>query len=128
MTCLKTCIYNFTLYQTWQPTTSTHFHKPHYVHTYIPLYKFKVFPYKILFIHSTYTDVKGLLLCSSVRRTYTRKIVFKTENNELNELSECMLLENVLLFQKTSKKCKTSFYMIFSRNISFFALLYFKSF
>ena len=65
-TCPKTCIHNFTLYQTWQPTTSTHFHKPHYVHTYIPLYKFKVFPYKILFIHSTYTDVRGLLLCSSV--------------------------------------------------------------
>ena len=52
---------------------------------------------------------------------------FKTKNNELNELSECMLLENVLLFRKTSKNCKTSFYMIFSRNISFFALLYFKS-
>ena len=62
------------------------------------------------------------------RLACTWKIVFKTENNELNELSECMLLKNVLLFRKTSKNYKTSFYMIFSRNISFFALLYFKSF
>ena len=49
-------------------------------------------------------------MCSSVLRTCTWKIVFKRETNELNELSECMLLEKVLFFRTTSKKCKTLFY------------------
>ena len=52
-------------------------------------------------------------MCSSVLRTCTWKIVFKMETNELNELSECMLLEKVLFFRKTSQKCKTLFYKYF---------------
>ena len=110
-----------------EPQAPHIFTKLYYVHTYAPLYKFKVFPYKII-NYNTDTKVRRILLCSSVWRTCTWKIVFKTKNNELNELSECMLLEIVSLFRKTSKICKTSFYMIFSRNISFFSLLYFKSF
>ena len=101
-----------------EPQAPHIFTKLYYVHTYAPLYKFKVFPYKII-NYSTDTKVRKILLCSSVWRTCTWKIVFKTKNNELNELSECMLLENVLFFRKTSKNCKTSFYVIFSKNISF---------
>ena len=62
-----------------------------------------------------------ILLCSSALRTCTWKIVFKYENNELNELSECMLLKNVLLFRKTPQNCKTFVYNIFQK--LYFALL-----
>ena len=54
---------------------------------------FKVCSYKIKFLITALILMSGpILLCSSVLRACTWKIVFKMETNEPNELSECMLL------------------------------------
>ena len=49
------------------------------------------------------TKVRRILICSSVRCAYTWKIVFKTQNNELNELSECMLYKMFTFPENISK-------------------------
>ena len=59
--------------------------------------------------NSTYTNVRRILICSSVRSACTWKIVFKTQNNELNELSECMLYKMFCFFGKHLKTVKLSF-------------------
>ena len=46
---------------------------------------------------------------------------FKQENNELNELSECMLYK-MLAFLKTSQNCKTIFYKTISRTLACFTI------
>ena len=105
---------------------STHFHKTTlctYIYSIIQIQSISL---QNILNNSTDTKVRRILICSSVRSTCTWKIVFKTQNNELNELSECMLLINVLLFWKTSQNCKTLFYKIFSRSLA--CLLCFKSF
>ena len=63
-----------------------------------------------------------ILLCSSVLRTCTWKIVFKIENNELNELSECMLYKIFCFSGKHLKNYKTLFYNYFPEAL----LAYFK--
>ena len=76
----------------WQPAYQ-HILTTNYVHTYVPLYNFKVCSYKILILITALKLMSGpILLCSSVLRTCTWKIVFKMETNEPNELSECILL------------------------------------
>ena len=59
--------------------------------------------------NSTCTNVRRILICSSVRSACTWKIVFKTQNNELNELSECMLYKMFCFFGKHLKTVKLSF-------------------
>ena len=56
-----------------------------------------------------------ILLCSSLLRTCTWKIVFKIENNELNELSECILYKIFFFFGKHLKTVKLSFTIIFQK-------------
>ena len=105
----------FTLYPNMATSIPTHFIILNYVHTYVPLYIFKVFSLHNILNYSTCTMSGQFLLCSSVLRTCTWKIVFKIQNNELNELSECMLLQKVLIFRKTPQNCKTFFYNIFQK-------------
>ena len=62
------------------------------------------------------------LLCSNVLRTYTWKTVFKIENNELNELSECMLYKMFIFSRKHLKTVKLSFTEYFPKAL----LAYFK--
>ena len=59
-----------------------------------------------------------ILLCSSVLRTCTWKIVFKIENNELNELNECILYKRFFFFGKHLKTVKLSRLQIFSRSLA----------
>ena len=59
--------------------------------------------------YNTCTNVRRILIRSSVQSTCTRKIVFKTQNNELNELSECMLNKMFCFFGKHLKTVKLSF-------------------
>ena len=121
-------VYTTYIFPNMTTSNPTHYHKTTLCTYICSIIQIQSVSLQNIINNRTDTKVRRILICSSVRSACTWKIVFKTENNELNELSECMLLENVLLFRKTSKNCKTSFYMIFSRNISFFALLYFKSF
>ena len=72
--------------------------------------------------NSTCTNVRRILICSSVLRTYTWRIVFKIENNELNELSECMLYKMFFFFRKHLKTVKLSFTEYFPEVL----LVYFK--
>ena len=60
-----------------------------------------------------YFGVLQTLLCSSVLRTCTWKIVFKIENNELNELSECVFYKMFFFSGKHLKTVKLTFIIIF---------------
>ena len=99
--------------QIWQPAYQHILIILNYVHTYVPLYIIKVFSLHNFLNYNTCTMSGQILLCSKVLRTCTWKIVFKLENNELNELSECMLFIKRFFFRKTSQKCKTLFYNYF---------------
>ena len=89
----------------------------------------KYFLTNIIIINSTYTNIKRILICSSVRSACTWKIVFKTQNNELNELNECMLYKMFCFFGKYLKTIKLSFTIYFLEALlAYFALLFFKSF
>ena len=63
--------------------------------------------------YNTCTNVRRILLCFSVRSACTWKIVFKMENNELNELSECMLIKCFAFPGKHLKTVKLSFTNVF---------------
>ena len=52
---------------------------------------------------------------------------FKQENNELNELNECMLYK-MLAFLKISQNCKTIFYKTISRILACFTIKVLKLF
>ena len=67
--------------------------------------------------YSTCTNVRRILLCSSVQSACTWKIVFKIENNELNELSECMLYKMFFFSGKHLKTVKLSL-QLFSRSLA----------
>ena len=108
-------IYNLHFIQIWLPATQHILTKLHYVHTYVPIYKFKVFSLHNIINYSTCTNVGRILICSSVRRACTWKIVFKIQNNELNELSECMFYKMVFFFGKHLKTVKLTFTIIFQK-------------
>ena len=93
----------------WQPAYQHILIKLYYVHTYAPLYKFKVFSLHNIINYSTCTISGQVLLCSSVSHACTWKIVFKIQNNELNELSECMLYKMFCFFFKHLKTVKLYF-------------------
>ena len=65
--------------------------------------------------NSTAQIVRRILICSSVWYTCTWKIVFKTQNNELNELSECMFYKMFCFSGKHLKTVKLSFTIIFQK-------------
>ena len=73
-----------------------------------------IFLHNIL-TNSTCTMSGQTLLCSSVLRTCTWKIVFKIENNELNELSECMFYKMFFFSGKHLKTVKLTFTIIFQK-------------
>ena len=93
------------------------FTKLHYVQTYVPIYNFKVFSLQNNINYSTCTNVRRILLCSSVRGAYTWKIVFKTQNNELNELSGCMLYKMFCFSGKYLKIVKLSIAKYFPESL-----------
>ena len=111
--------------QKWQPASQHIFTILNYVHTYVPLYIFKVFSLHNIRNSSTCTMSRQILLCSSVLCTCTWKIVFKIEDNELNELSECMLYKMFCYSGKHLKNVKLYFTNIFQK--LYFDLLAFKS-
>ena len=78
--------------------------------------------HNILNIYNTATNVRRILICSSVRYACTWKIVFKIQNNELNELSGCMLYKMICFFLKHLKTVKLSFTRYFPEAL----LAYFK--
>ena len=105
---------------------STHSHN-----TKLCTYICSIIHIQCLFLHNILTNntctMSGqTLLCSSVLRTCTWKIVFKIENNALNELSECMFYKMFFFSGKHLKTVKLSFTNIFQK--VYFALLAFKSF
>ena len=100
----------------WQPTTQHILTRLYFVHTYVPIYKFKVFSSHNIINYSTCTNVRRILICSSVRSSCTWKIVFKIQNNELNELSECMLYKMYCFSGKHLKTVKLSFTIIFQKH------------
>ena len=112
-------IYTLSKYGNQQPNT---FSQLHYVHTYAPLYKFKVFSLHNIIYNSTCINVRRILICSSIRYACTWKIVFKIQNNELNELSECMLYKMFFFSRKNLKTVKLPFTEYFSEVL----LTYFK--
>ena len=70
--------------------------------------------------------VRRILIYPSVLRTCTWKIVFKIENNDLNELSECMFYKTFCFSEKHLKNVKLSFTIIFQK--LFFAFQVSKTF
>ena len=71
--------------------------------------------------NNTCTNVRRILICSSVRYACTWKIVLKIHNNELNELSKCMFYKMFCFSGKHLKNVKLSFTNIFQK--LYFALL-----
>ena len=79
--------------------------------------------------YSTDTNVRRYLICSNIWSACTWKIVFKTQNNELNELSECMLHIMFCFFGKYLKTVKLSFTIYFPEALlAYFALKVYKNF
>ena len=113
---------NLVYIQNMTTSIPTHSHKLYYVHTYAPFTNSNLFSLHNIINYRTCTMSGQILLCSSVPHACTWKIVFNIQNNELNELSECMLYKNILLFLKTSQNCKTLFYKIFSRSLALLLL------
>ena len=99
----------------WKPATQQILSRLHYVHTYVPIYKFKVFSLHNIINYSTCTNVWRILIYSSVRYACTWKIVFKIQNNELNELSECMFYKMFFFSGKHLKTVKLTFTIIFQK-------------
>ena len=123
MTAAHSLIPNPVYIQNMATSIPTHSHKT-ILCTYIcSIYKFKVFSLHNIINHNTCTMSGQILLCSSVPHACTWKIVFKIQNNELNELSECMLYKMFSFFLKTSQNYKTLFYKIFSRSLALLCLL-----
>ena len=54
--------------------------------------------------------------------------VLKKENNELNELSECMLYKMLAFSERMSQNCKTTFYKTFLENLTCFVIKVSKTF
>ena len=128
MTAAHSLIPNPVYIQNMATSIPTHSHKT-ILCTYIcSIYNFKVFSLHNIINYSTCTMSGQILLCSSVPHACTWKIVFKIQNNELNELSECMLYKMFCFFLKTSQNYKTLFYKIFSRSLALLALKVTKTF
>ena len=114
----------YTLSKIWQPATQHILTKLHYVHTYMLHYTNSSISLQNIINYNTCTNVRRILICSNVRSACTWKIVFKTQNNELNEFNECMLYKMFCFFGKRFKTVKLSFIEYFPEAL----LSYFKVF
>ena len=104
----KSYIHNLHFIQIWKPATQ------HIFTTTLCTYicsntQFQSVSLQNIINNSTCTNVRRILICSNVRRACTWKIVFKIQNNELNELSECMLYKMFFFSRKHLKTVKLSF-------------------
>ena len=111
----KSCIYKFTFYTNMVTSIPTHSHK-----TILCTYICSIIQIQSIFLqniitNSTCTNVRRILICSSVWSSCTWKIVFKTQNNELNELSECMFYKMFFFSGKQLKTIKLTFTIIFQQ-------------
>ena len=93
-----------------EPQAHHIFINQNYVHTYTQLYKFQDFFFLQKLVNTALIlEVKRILICPSFRRACTWKLVLKQENNELNELSECMLYKMLAFSEKCLKTVKLPF-------------------
>ena len=123
MTAAHSLIPNPVYIQNMTTSIPTHSHKT-ILCTYIcSIYKFKLFSLHNIINYSTCTMSGQILLCFRVPHVCTWKIVFKRQNNELNELSECMLYRMFFFFLKHLKTIKLSFTRYFPEALLCFALL-----
>ena len=112
----------FTLYPNMANNNPTHSHKTilcTYICSNIQIQSVSL---QNIINNSTCTNVRRILICSNVRSSCTWKIVFKIQNNELNELSECMLYKMFFFPRKHLKTIKFSFTRYFPEAL----LAYFK--
>ena len=131
MTYSKSCIHNlhFSTYGNHQysfnrASGSIHFHKTTLCTYICSIIQIQSISLQNIINNSTVTNVRRVLICSSVRSACTWKIVFKTQNNELNELSECTLYKMFCFFGKYLKTVKLSFTIYFLEAfLAYFALL-----
>ena len=106
----------FTLFQLWQPTTffqkslKLHtFSQNHLMYIHIFLYtNSKYSLHKIVLIQHKYRSQENPNLLQRPACMYLENSFLKQENNELNELSECMLYKRIS-FLKISQNGKTLF-------------------
>ena len=125
----------FILFQIWQPTMFFQkslklntFSQNYTMYIHILLYTNSKYFLTKYYYYNTDINVKRILICFSVRPTYTWKIVFKIQNNELNELRECVLYKMFCFFGKYLKTVKLSFTIYFPEALlACFTLLCFKS-
>ena len=100
----------------------THFHKTTLCTYLCSIIQIQSVSLQNIITNSTCTNVRRILICFSVCRACTWKIVFKTQNNELNELIECMLYKMFFFSRKHLKTIKLSFTEYFPEAL----LTYFK--
>ena len=123
----KSCIHPiFTFSKYGNQQYSLHFHKTTLCTYICSIIQIQSISLQNILNYSTCTNVRRILIGSSVRSACTWKIVLKHKNNELNELSECMLYKMFCFFGKHLKTIKLSFTRYFPE--AWLALLCFKSF
>ena len=105
-------IYTLSKYGNQQPNT---FSQDYAMYIHMFQYTIQSISLQNILNYSTCTNVRRILICSSVRSACTWKIVFKTQNNELNELSECMLYKMFCFSGKHLKTVKLYFTIIFQK-------------
>ena len=108
-------VYTIYTFPTMATSNPTHFHKTTlctYIYSNIQIQSVSL---QNIINNNTCTNVRRILIYSSVQYACTWKIVFKIENNELNELSECMLYKMFCFSGKHLKTVKLSFTIIFQR-------------
>ena len=117
-------VYTNLHFQIWQPATPHIFtNYTMYIHI-CSIIQIQGMSLQKIINYSTCTIVRRILICSSVRSACTWKIVFKTQNNELNELRECMLYKRFCFFGKYLKTVRLSFTIYFPEALlACFALL-----
>ena len=113
--CSKSYIHNLHISPNMATSNPTHFHETTLCTYICSNIQFQSISLQNIIDNSTCTNVRRILICSSVRSACTWKIVFKTQNNELNELSECMLYKMFYFSGKHLKVVKLSFTIIFMK-------------
>ena len=81
---------NLNFISIWQPATQHILTRLYYVHTYVPIYKFKVFSLHNIINYSTCTNSQENPNTPASGMPVPGKYFLKQENNELNEFSECL--------------------------------------
>ena len=122
----------FTLYPNMETNNPTHSHKTTLCTYICSIIQIQSVSLQNIINNSTCTNVRRILICSSVRCACTGKLVFKTQNNELNELSECMLYKMFPFSENISKLYNSLLQDIFQKpcflTLLCFTLKVFKTF